>query len=422
MFRYCLILLAISVISCSSSADESISTDATTDSSVVEVDSLLGLLPDYCNESILVGAERFDQYISGLKGKRVAIVANQSSMIGDIHLVDTLLAQGVVVVKVFSPEHGFRGRADAGEEVDSEIDEKTGLPIISLYRKIKRPTDRELADVDVILFDIQDVGARFYTYISTMTLLMEAAAENQKELIILDRPNPNGHYVGGPVLNPRYSSFVGMHEVPVVHGMTIGEYAKMVDGEKWISSEMGDKLSVVGCKDWDHTKFYELPIPPSPNLPNMASVYLYPSLCLFEGSIVSIGRGTNQPFQCVGHPDFEVNILEDLYSFTPLPNEGSKHPKLEGENCYGYNFEKMTLDEYRSFHFDIQYLLEFYTKLDKKKHFFLSTGFINNLAGDRSFKDAIIAGKNQQEIEESWSQDLEEFNKIRAKYLLYPDF
>ena len=422
MFRYALIFLVFPFLSCSSSSEESTSTESPTDTTSVVDDTLVVEEADYCNEEVTVGAGRFDQYLNLLEGKRVALVGNQSSMVGDKHLVDTLLDQGVNVVKVFSPEHGFRGKADAGEEVNNETDSKTGLPIVSLYRKDKAPRENELTDVDVILFDIQDVGARFYTYISTMSYVMEAAAKYGKEMIVLDRPNPNGHYVAGPVLQSNTKSFVGMHSVPVVHGMTIGEYAKMVDGEGWMSAQLKDRLTVITCQGWDHMKFYEVPIAPSPNLPNMTSIYLYPGLCWFEGTVVSIGRGTDIPFQCVGHPKFEVDVLEDLHSFTPEPNEGSSKPKLEGETCHGYDFSSLSLEELRDFRFNIRYFLEFYEKLGMGSSFFLSSGFIHNLVGRRDFKDQVIAGKSQEEIEMSWQEDLETFKSIRFNYLLYPDF
>lgn len=302
------ILLIFGFMACSSetAADNTL----TSNEAITEPDSLVTEPePLYCNKDVIPGAARFDQYIDLLKDKKVGVVGNQSSIVGTEHLVDTLRALGVNVVTVFSPEHGFRGDADAGEKVSSGIDSKTGLPIISLYGKNKKPSVEQLADVDILLFDIQDVGARFYTYISTLHYVMEAAAENSKQVIVLDRPNPNGHYVDGPVLNPKYKSFVGMHQVPVVHGMTVGEYAQMINGEKWLTGGKICDLKVVTCEGWDHTKFYELPIAPSPNLKNMTAIYLYPSLCFFEGTVVSVGRGTDFPFQVIGHPKMEVDVL-----------------------------------------------------------------------------------------------------------------
>ena len=285
----------------------------------------------FCNKNVTVGAESISDYIQDLENKKVAVVGNQSSLVNGVHLVDTLISLNIDVVKVFSPEHGFRGKADAGEKVKSGIDSKTGLSIISLYGSNKKPKAEQLKGVDVVLFDIQDVGARFYTYISTLHYVMEACAENNIKLIVLDRPNPNGHYVDGQVLNPKYKSFVGMHQVPVVHGMTIGEYAQMINGENWLKNEIKCDLKVVNVKGWDHTQFYKLPIKPSPNLPNMLSIYLYPSLCFFEGTVVSVGRGTSFPFQVVGHPKFG----EATFNFTPKPTSGAKHTKLENEKCFG---------------------------------------------------------------------------------------
>lgn len=387
-------------------------------------DSVVVEQPLYCNADVTVGAERFDEYLDDLKGKRVALVGNQSSRIGETHLVDTLLAQGVNLVKVFSPEHGFRGDADAGEKVKDGVDPVSGLPVISLYGKNKKPKEAQLADVDVILFDIQDVGARFYTYISTMHYVLESAAENNKKIIILDRPNPNGHYVDGPVLKDGYTSFVGMHPgVPVVHGMTIGEYAKMLVGEGWLSGGVKPDMKVVEILGWDHTKFYELPVAPSPNLPNMKAVYWYPTLCFFEGTVVSIGRGTDLPFQCVGHPDYEVDVLEDLYSFTPAPNDGAKNPKLNGETCYGYDLSRPDVKEIREKRqLDLFYLVDFYEDLGSEKSFFLDTDFINLLAGSSSLKNAVLSGKSPDEIRDSWQDDLTTFKEIRKKYLLYTDF
>lgn len=424
MFRYALIFLLFPFLSCSSASTESMDTESEspTDSVSAGKDTVSNELADYCNAEVKTGAARFEQYVPSLAGKRVALVANQSSLVDDTHLLDTLLSQDVDVVKVFALEHGFRGKADAGEEVDDHLDSKTGLPIVSLYRKEKAPRGEELADVDVLLFDIQDVGVRFYTYISSMSYIMNAVAVFDKEMVVLDRPNPNGHYLAGPVLQESCSSFIGMHRVPVVHGMTIGEYAKMVDGEKWMANQLGQRLKVVPSSGWDHSKFYEVPVAPSPNLPNMTSIYLYPSLCLFEGTVVSIGRGTNSPFQVVGHPDFEVDVLEDLYSFTPEPNEGASRPKLKGETCHGYDFSTMSLDELRSFRFNIRYFIEFYEKLEMGSSFFLSSGFIHNLAGRKDFRDQVIAGKTIEEIEAVWEEDLNAFKQIRSKYLLYPDF
>lgn len=414
------LVLLFSVLSCSAGKEESNMT-----SSEAETDTLALVTepPLFCNETCLVGAGRTAEYLPLLEGKKVGLVGNQSSLIGEVHLVDTLRALGVEIIRIFSPEHGFRGKANAGEKVVDGLDVETGLPVVSLYGKNRKPTPDQLKDLDVLLFDIQDVGARFYTYISTLHYVMQAAAESGTQLIVLDRPNPNGHYVDGPVLKKGFSSFVGMHKVPVVHGMSIGEYARMVNGEGWLGEGLQCDLQVIACKGWDHTLFYELPVAPSPNLPNMLSVYLYPGLCFFEGTVVSIGRGTDYPFQVVGHPDFEVDVLERLYSFKPEPNEGSSDPKLNGQTCYGYAFYQDDLKEVRErASLDISYLIEFYKKLNIGSEFFLKTNFINLLAGSDLLKKQIIDGVSEQEIRESWQDDLRVFKEIRSKYLLYTDY
>jgi len=372
----------------------------------------------FCNNDVRVGAENTKTYMSLLNGKRVAVVGNQSSMIGDKHLVDSLIRLGVEVVKVFSPEHGFRGKADAGEKVKSGIDFKTGLPIISLYGNNKKPKPEQMKGIDVLIFDIQDVGVRFYTYISTLHYIMEACSENNVKLIILDRPNPNGHYVDGPVLNPDFKSFVGMHQVPVVHGMSIGEYAKMIHGEKWVSANKLDFI-VIECVGWDHTKFYKLPIKPSPNLPNMLSIYLYPSLCFFEGTVVSVGRGTDMPFQISGHPKFKSKF----FSFTPKATEGAKYPKLNGKLCYGIDYSTVGLNILQlQGQLSLDWLVSFYQDLNLKGDFFLKNNFINLLAGSDVLQKQLINNLTFKEIRQSWQSDLAKFKVIRSKYLLYKDF
>ena len=271
-------------------------------------------------QEIITGAMQTNIYLPLLKEKKIGIVSNQTSLIKNTHLVDSLLENNINIIKVFSPEHGFRGDSDAGEKIDNKTDKRTGLPIISLYGNQKRPSKKQLTDIDIIIFDIQDVGARFYTYISTLHYIMDAASENNIKVIILDRPNPNGHYIDGPIREDKFKSFVGMHPVPIVHGMTIGEYAKMINGEKWISKEC--ELIIIKMKNYQHNIRYELPIKPSPNLPNSTSINLYPSLCLFEGTSISVGRGTKYPFQHFGSPNFETN-----YSFIPVSKDGSKNPK-----------------------------------------------------------------------------------------------
>lgn len=370
------------------------------------------------SSDVIVGAERTKSYLEYLKGKQVAIVANQTSVIGKTHLVDTLVALGINITKVFAPEHGFRGTADAGEHVKDATDKRTGLPVISLYGKNKKPGVAMLADVDVIVFDIQDVGARFYTYISTLHYIMEAAAEDEKQVLVLDRPNPNGHYVDGPILEKGFKSFVGMHPVPVVHGMTVGEYAQMINGELWLRDKVVCELKVIACENYDHNTFYKLPIKPSPNLPNMASIYLYPSLCFFEGTIVSVGRGTQQPFQVIGHPGFS----KKEFGFKPESIPGaSKYPPYEGEQCYGYDlssFGETHMRDQRKLY--LHWLLGMFEDAKDKGKFF--NNFFEKLAGNSELKKQIESGMPLDEIQATWEVGLVRFKKIRKKYLLYPDF
>jgi uncharacterized protein YbbC (DUF1343 family) len=358
-------------------------------------------------QNLRLGAERLDDYLPLIKNKKVGVVGNQTSMIGNTHLVDSLLRLRIDIVKVFSPEHGFRGKADAGAKIEDGIDSKTGLPIISLYGKNKKPYKEQLKGIDVLIFDIQDVGARFYTYISTLHYIMEAAAEINIKVIILDRPNPNSHYVDGPIRQEGFESFVGMHPIPIVHGMTIGEYAKMVNGEHWIASNCD--LTIIEMKNYTHNMSYELLIKPSPNLPNARAVNLYPSLCLFEGTTISIGRGTDYPFQHFGAP-----YLESGYSFTPKSGEGSKYPKHENKICFGTDLRFQ--DEYLTA-IDLKWIIEAYKECDEKENFF--NNFFDKLAGTDKLRKQIIAEKTQKEIKESWQVDLEEFKEIREKYLIY---
>ncbi len=359
---------------------------------------------------IKVAANRISKYLDQLKGKRVGVVANQTSLVDDTHLVDTLLSLSVDVKKVFAPEHGFRGSADAGEEIADNVDRRTGLPIISLYGKNKKPYPEQLKDLDVIVFDIQDVGVRFYTYISTLHYVMEACGENDKQVIVLDRPNPNGNYVDGPVLDTNFRSFVGMHEIPIIYGMTIGEVAKMIKGEQWISADVD--LEVIALENYTHDMSYDLPVAPSPNLRTTASIWLYPSLCLFEGTVVSVGRGTDAPFEQFGHPDFP----DSLYSFTPKPSYGASKPKLNNEKCYGY---KLSSDELsRPDQFDLNYLQSAVGHL-KGKEFIDNRRFFNLLAGNDELADQLMSGVSESEIRTSWEPGLSAFKKMREKYLLY---
>jgi uncharacterized protein YbbC (DUF1343 family) len=317
-----------------------------------------------------------------------------------------------------SPEHGFRGNAGAGEHVANGIDIKTGLPIISLYGNHRKPTKEDLDSIDVVLFDLQDVGTRFYTYISTLQYLMEACAENNVKVIVLDRPNPNGYFVDGPVLDPKFKSFVGMQPIPIVHGMTVGEYAKMLNGEGWLKNKVNCDLTVIPVEGYRHSQLYQLPIKPSPNLPTMEAIYLYPTLCLFEGTVVSIGRGTNKPFELVGHPD----LTEFDTIFIPKPIKGvAPHPKLEGKECKGHVLttyaRKRTTYERK---INIYWIATGYFELGGKDNYF--TSFFDKLAGTDELRKQIINGKTEYEIRASWQPRLKEFKKIRKKYLLYPDF
>lgn len=378
-------------------------------------------------KTIKTGADQLSLYLPKLTAKKVAIVANQTSIVSTIqrkeiapnvmgldsvthHLVDYLYQHKKInIQKVFAPEHGFRGKADAGEKVVDGIDNKTGIPIVSLYGKNKKPTAKQLENIDVVIFDIQDVGARFYTYISTLHYVMEACAEADIPVIVLDRPNPNGHYIDGPVLEEAHKSFVGMHPVPVVYGMTIGEYGKMINGEEWLKNGIQCDLTVIPLKNYTHKSQYSLPIKPSPNLPNATAVNLYPSLCFFEGTTVSAGRGTDKQFQIYGAPN--LNLKE--FEFTPQPNEGAKHPKHKNEVCFGEDLTKIAYQNT----INLNWLIKAYEATDNKAKFFNS--FFTKLAGTKKLQEQIISGKSIKDINTSWQDDLDEFKKTRAKYLIY---
>ena len=369
--------------------------------------SLLLLTFSVNAQNIVLGAERTNAYLSILEGKKIGIVGNQTSMIVNTHLVDSLISLGVNIVKVFSPEHGFRGKADAGAKIEDGIDVKTGLPIISLYGKNKKPYPEQLDGIDALVFDIQDVGARFYTYISTLHYVMEAAGENNISIIVLDRPNPNGHYVDGPIREKGFESFVGMHPIPIVHGMTIGEYANMINGENWISENCN--LTIIIMEKYSRDMVYDLPVKPSPNLPNSRSVNLYPSLCLFEGTTVSIGRGTDYPFQHFGAP-----YLKSNYSFTPKSGTGSKFPKQENKVCFGTD---LRFQENYLTAINLAWIIDTYKECKEKEKFF--NNFFDKLAGTDKLRLQIIEGKNSKEIKGSWQNGLEEFKEVRGKYLIY---
>ena len=359
-------------------------------------------------------ADRPKLYLPLLKNKTVAIVANQTSLLADkTHLVDFLVQNNIKIKHIFAPEHGFRGTADAGEHVKNGIDTKTGLPIISLYGDNKKPKPEQLQGVDIVLFDIQDVGVRFYTYISTLTYVMEAAAENGKEIIVLDRPNPHDGYTDGPVLKEKWTSFVGLHKVPVVYGLTIGEYGKMVNGEKWMKNAVQVKYTLIPMLNYHKNKRYPISEKPSPNLPNDQSINLYPSLCFFEGTQVSVGRGTDFPFQVYGSPW----LKNQEFSFTPKPTSGAKDPFLNGKLCYGKDLRQFPEIKGK---LDLSFVLDAYQNFDKKaQDFFLKNLWFDTLAGTDELRKQIISGTPETEIRKSWQKDLENFEKIRRKYVLY---
>jgi len=363
--------------------------------------------------AILPGADQPEIYLPLLQGKKVGLVVNQTSILtqqDNLHLVDFLLKEGVKVQKVFVPEHGFRGDADAGEVVKNDTDKETGLPLVSLYGDNKKPSKTSLADVDIIIFDLQDVGLRFYTYISTLHYLMEACAESGKPLMILDRPNPNSDYIDGPLLKKGFNSFVGMHPIPVVHGLTVGELAQMINGEGWLNKGIKADIQVIKTKNWDHSLGYSLPVKPSPNLPNDLSIRLYPSLCFFEGTDISVGRGTYFPFQVYGAPDKKYGN----FTFTPKSINGmSKNPPHENELCYGQDLREEPL----SHRFTLSHLLDMYNKSGKGAAFF--NNFFDKLAGTDQLRKDIIAGKTEAQIRNSWQSDLEAYKTMREKYLLY---
>ncbi|MGC4129696.1 MAG: DUF1343 domain-containing protein [Bergeyella sp.] len=362
------------------------------------------------------GADRSEHYFPLLKNKSVIVVTNQTGLLSDkTHLVDFLVKNDIIIKSIFAPEHGFRGEADAGEHVKNGIDKKTGIPIVSLYGNNKKPTSEQLKGVDIILFDIQDVGVRFYTYISTLAYVMEAAAENNVEVMVLDRPNPHDGYIDGPILKKQWTSFVGMHEVPVIYGLTIGEYGKMVNGEKWLKNGVQAKYTLIPMLNYHKNQRYGMSEKPSPNLPNDKAINLYPSLCFFEGTQVSVGRGTDFPFQIYGSP-WTKNFP---YTFTPKPTSGAKDPFLNGKLCYGENLSDYPEDLRK---LNLEWLLKAYENYkNPNQNFFLKNLFFDKLAGTDELREQIIAGKSEKEIRDSWKADLERFQKIREKYVMYPD-
>ncbi|RIV25254.1 DUF1343 domain-containing protein [Fibrisoma montanum] len=363
--------------------------------------------------ALQTGAEQTNLYLPSLRGKRVGMVVNQTSVIGRRHLVDSLKSLGMTIKTIFAPEHGFRGQASAGDKIADSRDPRTGISIISLYGKNVRPTPQQLDSLDVVLFDIQDVGVRFYTYISTLHYVMEACAGVNKPLIVLDRPNPNGHYVDGPVLDPKFKSFVGMHPIPIVHGLTVGELARMINGEGWLAGSKNCPLTVIPVKGYTHQTAYDLPVSPSPNLPNRQAILLYPSLCLFEGTVVSVGRGTDKQFQVIGSP----NPKNGSFQFTPVDKPGAVNPPNEGQVCYGLD---LTKTDARKQGFTLKYVIDFYNKAADKDKFILGTNFIDKLYGSDQLRLQLKAGVSEADIRKSWQPALDAYKTIRKKYLLYP--
>jgi uncharacterized protein YbbC (DUF1343 family) len=377
------------------------------------------LLSSYGTQAqVMVGAERIPNYIDLIKNKRVALVVNQTSMVGESHLVDTLLALGVKISVIFAPEHGFRGDHDAGKKIDNARDEKTGLSILSLYGKTKKPNAQDLKNTDLVIFDIQDVGVRFYTYISTMHYVMEACAENKKEFMVLDRPNPNGFFIDGPVLEPGFTSFVGMHPIPLVHGLTVGELAGMINGEGWLKGGVKCSLTVIPVENYTHSTIYKLPVKPSPNLPTMNSIYLYPSLGLFEGTNISVGRGTGKPFEVVGRPGFTEGRIE----FTPHSIPGvAENPPYKDTVCQGFDLSFFCNSYVQNSRKLYMYWLDgFYKAAPDKNRFF--NDFFDKLAGTDSLRKQLQQGMSVEDIQKSWQPGLAAYRPLREKYLLYMNF
>ncbi len=374
---------------------------------------LLSSFGSSCQETLLPGSYQKQNYLHHLTNKKVGVVAHQASLIqeknGTKHLVDFLIENKVDIQSIYAPEHGFRGKADAGEFIKNQQDSKTGISIISLYGKNKKPSIEQLNGIEVMLFDLQDVGVRFFTYLSTLHYVMEACAENNIPLIVLDRPNPNLHYVDGPVMEKKYTSFLGLHPVPIVYGMTIGEYAKMINGERWLKNNIICELKVIPVENYSRDTTYETSVRPSPNLPNAQSIALYPSLCLLEPTVISVGRGTNFQFQIYGHPKLPKNN----FSFTPVSNFGSKNPKFKNILCYGKNLTQVI----RPNQLELKWLMEAYGNFPKSNNFFLK-GF-SRIVGNDDLEQQLISGISEEEIRKSWKSKLIAFKKIRKKYLIY---
>jgi uncharacterized protein YbbC (DUF1343 family) len=369
------------------------------------------------SEPVIAGCEQTAIYLPLLKGKSIALIANSTSLIGKSHLADSLLSRGIKVVRIFSPEHGFRGDADAGSAISDAVDSKTGMPIISLYGSKTKPTQEDLKGIDIVVYDIQDVGVRFYTYISTLHYVMEVCAGNNIPILVLDRPDPLGFYIDGPVLNQAFTSFVGLHPIPVVYGMTVGELAQMINGEGWLAGGLKCDLKVIPCINYDHNTCYSLPVDPSPNLNSMEAVYLYPSLCFFEGTVMSLGRGTDFPFRVVGHPEYPGKT----FSFIPQTNAANKNPKYSGKICYGINLQTMDIAGLRQMHeLNLKWLIDVFRAMNCGDAFF--SDYFDKLAGTDELRKQLLEGWTEQQIRQSWQGNLKKFRMLRIKYLLYKDF
>lgn len=419
VFKNTVLLFVLLILACGSSGK-----------SVENREKKKEVIPETVSKEIVTGAENTSAYLSLLKGKKIGVITNQTGIINteseetkitsngtkeylrifnNISIVDFFINNQINVQKIFAPEHGFRGTADAGEHIIDGKDTKTGLPIISLYGNNKKPKPEQLQGIDVMIFDLQDVGARFYTYISTLHYIMEACAENNIQLIVLDRPNPNGSIVDGPILEKEFTSFVGMHQIPLLHGMTIGEYAQMINGEKWLKNGIKCDLKVIPCLNYERKMFYSLPVKPSPNLPNDQAINLYASLCLFEGTNVSVGRGTEMQFQIYGSPF----LPKSDFSFTPIPNFGAKDPVYNGKLCYGEDLSKIE----KVTQLELKWLIKAYNSTADKSKFF--NDFFTKLAGTKKLREQIEAGVSETEIRKSWEKGLNEFKEMRKKYLIY---
>ena len=408
-FKNTVLLALLTILSCGSSVEKN-SDNSEKNSQTTHFDKD----KNHLSNKIIVGAEQFNSYSHLLKNKNIGIVANQTSFLEseNQHLVDFLISKQITVKKVFAPEHGFRGTADAGEHIKDGVDSKTGVPLISLYGSNKKPSQEQLKGIDVVVFDIQDVGARFYTYISTLHYVMEACAEANIPVVVMDRPNPNGHYIDGPILEKEHQSFVGMHPIPIVHGMTIGEYAKMINGEGWLDNNLKSTLTIIEMKGYNHQMTYSLPVKPSPNLPNDKSINLYPSLCFFEGTFINAGRGTDMQFQVFGAPSLPSS--QYLFKYTPRSNEGAKNPKFKDQLCNGKDLR----DEPKLNKINLEWIMDAYNANGENKKFFNS--FFVKLAGTKKLQEQIEQGLSAEEIRSTWKDGLSKFKEVREKYLLYP--